>query len=235
MAGDPNPARHDTAHDGGGGRDVQTQRVEPRWQSAAALLAAIGMYWVLPARFTVGPAIVVVGLEGLLLGLLMVVAPHRHEAEPPWQRVAAIATIVLINAANFVSLGLLVRTILLGNHITGRELFLSAVSIWLTGVIVFALWFWELDRGGPHRRTRAGPGRLPDFLFPQMTNHDFAPDGWRPLFVDYLYVSFTNASAFSPTDTMPLSRWAKLAMLAQSLASLLTVALVTARAVNILK
>jgi uncharacterized membrane protein len=101
-------------------------------------------------------------------------------------------------------------------------------------VIIFALWYWEFDRGGPVSRAHAHRP-YPDFLFPQMSTPDMAPSEWEPRFVDYLYLSFTNATAFSPTDVMPLSRWAKLTMLAQSAVSLITVALVIARAVNVLK
>jgi uncharacterized membrane protein len=99
---------------------------------------------------------------------------------------------------------------------------------------VFALWYWELDRGGPAARATA-PRPYPDFLFPQMQSPELAPDNWEPSFTDYLYVSFTNATAFSPTDVMPLSRWAKLTMMLHSMVSVVTVALVIARAVNILK
>ena len=106
------------------------------------------------------------------------------------------------------------------------------MPIWLTNVIVFGLWYWELDRGGPATRQQASH-RQPDFLFPQMSTPGSAP-GWTPAFVDYLYTSFTNATAFSPTDTMPLTVWAKLLFMVQSLASLVTVAVVISRAVNIL-
>jgi uncharacterized membrane protein len=101
-------------------------------------------------------------------------------------------------------------------------------------VLLFGLWYWELDRGGPGARAR-GERDFPDFLFPQMTADDMAPPDWEPTFVDYLYLSYTNATAFSPTDTLPLSRWAKLLMLVQSGVALATVALVIARAVNILQ
>jgi uncharacterized membrane protein len=106
--------------------------------------------------------------------------------------------------------------------------------VYVTNIIVFALWYWEWDCGGPVARAQALRA-YPDFLFPQMTQLDLAPPTWRPNFFDYFYVSFTNATAFSPTDTMPLSRWAKMLMLLQSAVALLTVAFVVARAVNILK
>jgi len=105
--------------------------------------------------------------------------------------------------------------------------------MWCLNVLVFALWFWELDNGGPVARMHAGAaGR--DFLFPQQTEPAVAPPSWRPLFLDYLYVSFTNATAFSPTDAMPLTRWAKMLMLVESAASLVLALMVAARAVNIL-
>ena len=107
------------------------------------------------------------------------------------------------------------------------------MPIWITNVLVFGLWYWELDRGGPVARLEAHR-RQPDFLFPQMTAPDATTPDWTPTFLDYLYTSFTNATAFSPTDTMPLTAWAKLLMMVQSLASLLTVSLVISRAVNIL-
>ena len=112
-------------------------------------------------------------------------------------------------------------------------LFAGAV-LWLTNVLIFGIWYWELDRGGPARRlAQSNASRPPDFLFPQMTQPGLAP-GWRPGFVDYLYTSYTNATAFSPTDTMPLSAMAKLLMAIQSLIALTTILLVVARAVNVL-
>jgi hypothetical protein len=113
-------------------------------------------------------------------------------------------------------------------------LLLNGGVIWLTNVLVFALWYWELDRGGPVGRALAVKHH-PDFLFPQMATPQMAPPDWEPWFPDYFYLSFTNATAFSPTDTLPLSRWAKMLMALQSAVSLSTVALVIARAVNILK
>ena len=114
-----------------------------------------------------------------------------------------------------------------------QALLASGAAIWGTNIIAFALWYWELDRGGPAARA-LGHRPHPDFLFPQMTTPDVSDPDWEPRFADYLYVSFTNATAFSPTDTMPLSRWAKLAMMIQSVIALATVAMVLARAINIL-
>ena len=114
------------------------------------------------------------------------------------------------------------------------QLLLTGGTIWLTNVIVFGLWYWEFDRGGVVERA-AGSKPYPDFVFPQMTSPELAPPDWEPGFVDYLYMSFTNAMAFSPTDVMPMTRWAKLTMLSQSIVSVVTVVLVIARAVNILR
>ena len=113
-------------------------------------------------------------------------------------------------------------------------LLVTGGAIWLTNIIVFGLWYWEFDRGGPVARAH-GTRPYPDFQFVQMTSPELAPPDWEPAFADYLYLAFTNASAFSPTDVMPLSRWAKLAMTLQSVISIVTVALIVARAVNILK
>jgi hypothetical protein len=120
-----------------------------------------------------------------------------------------------------------------GGHQEPADVLFAGAVIWLTNVFVFALWFWELDRGGP--ATRANARQIhPDFLFAQMTVPDLVAEDWEPTFVDYLYLAFTNATAFSPTDTMPLTRGAKLAMMAQAAVSITVVALVIARAVNIL-
>jgi uncharacterized membrane protein len=113
-------------------------------------------------------------------------------------------------------------------------LLVTGGDIWLTNILIFALWYWDLDRGGPGSRARAERNK-PDFLFPEMTSPELADVDWEPHFVDYLYLAYTNATAFSPTDTLPFSRWSKLAMMLQSAVSLTTGALVIARAVNILK
>jgi uncharacterized membrane protein len=216
---------------------------EPRWPASLAVLAALALYITLDRKFQfvpIGPSSLrpierwlTPILEMALLLPLSLGAPRRHHNEPKWARMAAVALIAVVNLSNVISLGLLVDGLLHGSKTSGSPLFFAAINIWLTNVIVFALWYWELDRGGPDERS-SPQHREPDFLFPQMSTPGCAPQGWRPHFIDYLYVSFTNATAFSPTDTMPLTRWAKLLMLVQSLASLLTIAMVAARAVNIL-
>jgi uncharacterized membrane protein len=208
---------------------------EPRWPASLAVLGAIVLYTLLPDKLIFSyTRWIVPALEVALLLPLSVIAPHRHIEESQWRRMASIALIAIINLANIASLALLVGN-LIGGHAkaSGTDLIFAAADIWLTNAIVFALWYWELDRGGPGARC-AESHRAPDFLFPQMSTPEAAPPGWVPRFVDYLYVSFTNAEAFSPTDTMPLTQWAKLLMTVQSVASLITIALVAARAVNIL-
>ena len=212
---------------------------EPRWPASLAVIVALVLYVTLPERLTLGPTWLFPLLTILLLAPLSFVAPHRHGQEPHWQRAVAIGLIALINLANVGSLGLLIYALLHGTKAEGQQLLIAAVELWLTNVIVFALWYWEMDRGGPGARLRKPDEQDdPSFLFPQMQSSMLSDTRrsapWRPAFIDYLYVAFTNATAFSPTDTMPLTPWAKLLMLVQSLASLLIVALVAARAVNIL-
>jgi uncharacterized membrane protein len=145
----------------------------------------------------------------------------------------AIAMIGFVSAANIVALVRLSDRLLHAGQQNGHQLILSGIVLWCTNVLLFGLWYWEIDRGGPAARARHERD-FPDFLFPQMTDPRWAPKNWMPRLIDYLYVSLTNATAFSPTDTMPLSPTAKWLMSAQSIASLVTVGLVVARAVNIL-
>jgi hypothetical protein len=145
----------------------------------------------------------------------------------------AITLIAITSIANATSLLLLVRFLTAGGKAEGKELIAAAVNIFITNIIAFGLLYWEMDAGGPSARQQEEPN-LPDFLFPQVDVREVMPPQWIPTFVDYLYISATNATAFSPTDSLPLTHRAKMLMLSQSLVSLITVALVTARAVNIL-
>ncbi len=208
---------------------------EPRWQAALAVLVAIALQIVLPERVIMGlgPRWVVPALEGVLLVAIVVTDPHRQDREGSALRWLSLALIAVITTTNLVALVELIRDLLGHSATGGRALVFASVPIWLTNVIAFGLWYWELDRGGVTARLQPGH-RTPDFLFPQMSVPGSSP-GWVPQFFDYLYTSFTNATAFSPTDTMPLTPRAKLLMMVQSLASLLTVALVVSRAVNILR
>jgi uncharacterized membrane protein len=206
---------------------------ESRVPASAAVLAAVLLYVTLPDRYTLGPVWLFPALELAMLVPLAIAVPVRHARETRAHRIASIALIAVVNVANVASLVLLVKSLLGGAPAVGTPLTFAAMQIWITNVIVFGLWYWELDRGGPSARCKEDH-REPDFLFPQMTTPAAAPRYWTPHFVDYLYVAFTNATAFSPTDTMPLTAWAKILMTVQSITSLLTVVLVAARAVNIL-
>ena len=208
---------------------------ESRLPPLIAVGVAIGLQIALPITVIqgLGPRWVIPALEAALLIAMIVTDPHRADRQESNLRLLSLAMIAVITIANMVALGELIRALLdTHHHAAGRTLVFASVPIWLTNVIAFGLWYWELDRGGVSARQLADH-RRPDFLFPQMTAPGAAP-GWAPEFLDYLYTSFTNATAFSPTDTMPLTPWAKLLMMFQSLASLLTVALVVSRAVNIL-
>lgn len=207
---------------------------EHRWPAALAVLVAIGLEIALPTRIVqgLGPRALLPVLEAALLVAIFAANPGRITKETIRFRWLSFSLIVVINVVNFVTLGELINALLYNSRTGGRALVYAAIPVWLTNVIVFALWYWELDRGGPAARRRANH-RAPDWLFTQMQVPGSAPR-WHPTFVDYLYLSFTNATAFSPTDTMPLTDAAKALMTVQSFASLLTVVIVVSRAVGII-
>jgi uncharacterized membrane protein len=207
---------------------------EHRLPVVALVALAIALQLVLPEDLSLHPIWLFPAAEGALMVVLTVANPIRINRTSTLLRSASIALIALISLANAWSSAKLIVA-LINTSITSAPLLLArGASVYGTNIIVFALWFWELDRGGPIART-SGTNRYPDFLFPQMTQEHLADPEWKPNVLDYFYVSFTNAMAFSPTDTMPLTRWAKMLMLLQSAVALLTVAFVVARAVNILK
>jgi len=208
-------------------------RRDPFWPAQLTALTAIALYLALPEKLTIGPRWLLPSVEGLLVLGLIIAMPNPAMQYSPRRRHFAISLIGLVSAATLVSLVLLVHYLIQGGKAGGHALILSGVVLWVTNVLIFALWYWEIDRGGPIARVIDGSA-CPDFLFPQMSDPRWAPDGWTPGFVDYLYVSVTNATAFSPTDTMPLSPAVKLLMTVQALSSLVTIGLVVARAVNIL-
>ena len=206
---------------------------ESPWPAQLTVLVAIGLQLTLPERLTIGPTWLVPGLEAALLVGMFVATPNELKHEHARRRAVALGLTAIVTAANVYSLAALTHFLLHHEVASGRALIGSGVLIWLTNFLIFALWYWELDRGGPGRRA-AGHDAPPDFLFPQMSDDRIEPREWRPTFVDYLYVSLTNAMAFSPTDTMPLSRMAKVVMGVQSMVSLVTIGLIVSRAVNIL-
>ena len=179
-------------------------------------------WWVLPA------------MEAVVLVVLVASNPTRVDQSTQRLRRLSLLLVTLASLANGSAAASLVVGLVRGTEgENAAQLLATGGNIWLTNIVVFAIWYWELDRGGPGARAAAVHDR-PDFLFAQMTAPDLGGD-WEPEFADYLYLAFTNATAFSPTDTLPLSRWSKMAMMLQSAISLAVGALIVARAVNILR
>jgi hypothetical protein len=208
---------------------------EPRWPVTLTVVAALVMQFLLPAQVQLHHRWILPAIGAVLVVALEIARPQRLTRVSLTVRVLGLSMLASLGIANVVSGTRLVHALLNGTfHGSPARLLITGGAIWLTNVIVFGLLYWELDRGGPTARA-IGTDRFPDFAFVQMQNPELAPPDWSAGFVDYFYLSFTNAAAFSPTDVLPLSRWAKLTMMLQSAVSLITVALVVARAVNILK
>ncbi|WP_328334705.1 hypothetical protein OHA70_19845 [Kribbella sp. NBC_00382] len=228
------------------GQDGAVHPGEPRLPAAIAVVAAILLYAVLPSAMQVGPRFVVPALELVLFIPLVAANPRRMSRENRLLRRLSIALVLLIAFTNLAALVQLIHSLVTGEATAGGQLLAAGGQVWLTNVLVFALAFWELDRGGPVTRFRVKRPKLPDadFRFPQDEDHDAitevarrssAKAGWVPGFVDYLYISITNSSAFSPTDTMPLTPRAKLLMAAESVSALMISVLVVAFGVGLLK
>lgn len=213
---------------------LRRHKGEHRWPVAIVVLLVIAMQFSLSKTLSLSFKNQICLIEGVLLLIVIVINPRRISSHIPSARLTGLLLTSIMTLSNTVSAVKLIDAMISGTLSNARDLLLSAGSIWLTNVVVFALWYWELDRGGPGKRAEARKP-FPDFLFPQMSDPGYSPSSWHPNFFDYLYTSFTNATAFSPTDVMPLTRWAKMLMLLQSLTALLTVGLVIARAVNILR
>jgi hypothetical protein len=226
------------------GSSFHEAEVESRWEAAPAVVLVIGLQLLLAAvsqqkdwklwGLPWWVWLVAIVPESLLLVPLAFLEPRRRLEQLGHRRTAAVGLLAAVSAANALALVALIGSLVSGQERSGAELLLKGVTIWGTNVIAFGLWFWGLDGGGPIRRREPSP-QPPDFQFPQLENPQLAPPGWHPHLVDYVYLSFTNSIAFSPTDAMPLSRWAKLLMLTESGISAITVLLVAARSVNIFK
>lgn len=210
---------------------------ELRWPVAVTVALGIGLQIAVPGRLVlVHPSWILPAVQGSLLIILIAANPHRIDRQSMVMRSLSLVLAAVLSLANGWSVARLAFDITHGNKgQTPGQLLITGALIWLTNVIVFGLWYWEFDRGGPVARALNLKNRYPDFQFVQMVSPaEMVPPDWEPFFIDYMYLAFTNAAAFSPTDVMPLSRWAKVAMTVQSIISIVTVALVVSRAVNIL-
>jgi len=202
---------------------------EPRWPAFVAMLAAGGVYFSLPERLSVGPGW---GLLAVILVLMVPIAVSNRRGDFHITR----PLVVLANGA--ITVGMITSLVWLIKDIPQHRdspiaLLRAAIALWITNIVVFALWYWKFDAGGPSRRD-ARTGRLKSsFLFPQMLDEEGRDPDWSPQFMDYLFLAFNTSTAFSPTDTAVLSRWAKAGTMLQSLISLAIVVLLAARAVNI--
>jgi uncharacterized membrane protein len=209
---------------------------ESRIPVTVAIGGAIALQYFLHERVALHPRFVLPTIAALLLVGIVAADPGRLDHQSKLLRALTLLLIAIMSLANMVSGAKLIVDLIQGEGIDDAgDLLLAGGAIWLTNVIVFALWYWMFDRGGPVARLLV-PTTYPDFLFPQMTlEGNLKQPQWKPDFFDYLYTSFTNATAFSPTDVMPLSRWSKITMMLQSSVALLLAILVIARAVNVLR
>jgi len=209
-------------------------RGETRWPAATAVVAASGLQMALPRWLSAGPHWLLPAAEIGLLCALVASSPGRLERRSALLRTGGLVLAGLLSLANAGSAALLVSDLARGaNPQSAAGLLLAGGLLWAANVLIFALWYWELDRGGPADRCHA-VRMYPDFLFPQMQQPDVAPADWQPFFTDYLYLSFSNAISFASSDVTPLTRWAKAMMMLQSAVSVAAVVLVIARAVNII-
>jgi uncharacterized membrane protein len=209
---------------------------EKRWPMAITLMVAIALPLVLPPKFTLGPDWIISVIEALLLVTLTIADPGRIDRRSAAIRAFSLVLVaILVIGAAGVTARLVVDLIRGGpeTHSPAQLLWVGSIA-WLYVIIAFSFLYWELDGGGPEARSRTQP-EFPDLAFPEHLNPRIARPGWRPEFFDYLYLAFTDATALSPTDVMPMARWAKLAMAVQATACLVVLGLVIARAVNILK
>lgn len=206
---------------------------DPFWPAQVAVALAIGLSLTLPDKLRLGPRVLLPAIETVLLFVLIKVVPRRATRHDRRLRHFALGVVGVVSLTTVLSLARLVHYLIAGGQVGGERLIESGAVLWLTIVLLFAVWYWELDGGGPVAR-KLHPAPCPDFLFPQLDSPEHAPKDWRPGFVDYLYLSLTNSMAFSPTDTLPLTGTAKVLMGVQSVTALMTIGLVVARAVNIL-
>jgi hypothetical protein len=209
---------------------MPAKKTEPRWPAAMAILATGGLHFIMPPQLRFGQDWLLLAVVSLLLVPTLIA--HRA-GRSDVSHVLGHVVLGIVTASMIWSLGLLISR-LPSHSDPPRTLLQAAATLWIANVLVFASWYWRLDAGGPHRRDQRDQHSEGAFLFPQMMTSLPQACRWRPGFVDYLFLAFNSSTAFSPTDVPVLSRWAKLMMMVQSAISLTTIALIAARAVNIL-
>ena len=213
-------------------RDV----AESRWPTVGALLAAVCLTALLPSSLRFGPVYLLPILELALLIALIAGDPGKIDQRDKWLRWVSLTLMSVLILGALWATASLIHILVVGKDPIVNDavkLLQAGAVVWVSNNVAFSLFYWDLDSGGSASRLHHAP-QYPDLAFPQQLNPPVAPPGWRPLFIDYLYLGFTNATAFSPTDVMPLAAWAKVAMAVQSLISLSVLGLVIARAVNVL-
>lgn len=216
-------------------RGLDRSEAEPRWPMAVAVLVAVALQMVTPRQGRLSFWWVFPIIQLVALAVVILEDPGRIDRRSRSARGVTIALIAIMTVGATGALYVLLQEIITSAHdVTATVLLGRGASLWVTNVIVFSLWYWEIDRGGPAERS-AGSKIPPSFAFPENAMPEFASKGWLPWYPDYLYLSFTNATAFSPTDTLPVRTWAKMTMMLESSISLVTAILVIARAINTLK
>jgi hypothetical protein len=217
--------------------DAVAERGEHWWPVALAIVVVVALHVALPAKYRINPPWV---LPAVLLGLLAALIigdPGRIDRQKTWLRITTGAVIALLTLGNLAAAARLIVDMLTSNRLFANNatgLLATGGVVWATNVIAFALWYWDLDRGGAAARAHH-PYASPAFVFAEMQHTDYTPPGWVPKFADYLSLAFWTATAFSPTDVSAIKRWAKLLMMTEAVVSLVIGVLVIARAINILK
>ena len=220
----------------GTGRALAAGPGEHWWPIAAAIIVVAGLHVALPARYRVQPAWLIPTVLLVLLAVLIIGDPGRIDRQKAWLRIVTSAVIAVITLANLLAAVRLVVEILTNNKLFANHpggLLAAGAVIWATNVIAFALWYWDLDRGGAAARAHR-PHDNPAFVFPEMQHTEYVSATWVPRFVDYLSLAFWTATAISPTDISAIRPWAKLLMMLEASGSIVLAALVIARAINVL-
>jgi hypothetical protein len=213
----------------------QAPRIGPRWPVVLTVVAVVALLAVLPGRIRLFPIwlsyVVAFGVIAPMAAVTLTAARAR------WLRVERVMTLfffVVVGVGTLTGLAYLIHVMVRRSaEISGLQLLTSSIAFWVTNVLMFSLLYWQIDRGGPEARLN-NASTNPDWLFPQVGAAEDVPPDWRPIFVDYLFLGFTTATAFSPTDALPLTSRAKMLMMCQSTISLVTIVVVASRAINIL-